>query len=105
MATATVTKIESRKRYSPRNPRVRRIFTNQWQVDRVKKFTEAVKWAAAAKAARTALGVTQGEVAKEYGVGSHTVCNWESGHYFGWSRRDLLEYTKVCEELGRDLTR
>lgn len=103
MATATVTKIDkrpARKRYSHRNPRVRRVHTNQWLTGRIQKFTEACKWAAAAKATRTALGVTQGEVANHYGVGSHTVCNWESGHYFGWNKEELAEYTKVCHELG-----
>ena len=99
---ATVRKIETARRtqYSHRNPRVRRVSQNEWAVKRMATFGEAVKWSAAAKSTRTALGVTQREVADFYDVEGGTVAGWESGKYFGWTREALVDYTQVCAELA-----
>ena len=87
-----------------RNPRVRAISQGEWQKKRIETFSGAVKFAAAAKAARTALGVTQGEVAEFYEIATGAVSNWESGKYFGWTREELVKFTNSCALIaeGRD---
>lgn len=81
--------------------RTRAITKSEWAKERLETFKRNVRFAAAAKSTRTALDVTQGEVAAHYGVSTGTVCNWESGKYH-WSGGDdeLLEYQQTCFKLA-----
>lgn len=83
-----------------RNARVRRVAATSWINGRKDKFDSALRWAAAAKSHRTALDVTQNEVAAHYEVTGATVCHWESGMYFGWNKDALHEYQAVCNSLA-----
>jgi DNA-binding XRE family transcriptional regulator len=89
-----------RKREPRRNARVRKVAANEWQVNRIEKFRAAIRMAAAAKSIRTALGVTQREMARSYQVAVHTVTNWESGAYFGWSSGDLTDWLRRAQALA-----
>ncbi len=98
--SATVTKITEATKYSHKNPRVRRVFQNTWQVERMAKFGKGVKWASAAKSARTAMGITQKEIETYLGYGQGNAARWESGSYFGWNAKSLSEYINACQELA-----
>ena len=91
---------DSRK--SRRNARVRAVIKTTWAVQRVEKFKSNVKKSAAAKATRTAMEVTQQEVADYYGVSQGSVCNWESGKYM-WpgKEQELFEYLQAINSISR----
>ena len=98
MKTARAQKVAKKER----NRRVLPINAREWRFKRIAKVQYATKFAAAAKAYRTALGVTQKEVAREYGVTDMTVSYWESGtHYFGWSETALRDYIAAIDTIVR----
>ncbi len=97
--SASVTSITTNK-YSHKTPRVRRVYQNTWQIERMSKFQNGVKWASAAKSARTAMGITQSEIETYLGYGQGNAARWESGSYFGWNAKSLAEYIKACQELA-----
>lgn len=84
--------------YSHRNPRVRRVSANEWIVGREFKLKGSLRFAAAAKSYRTAVGVTQNEMADFYGRAS--IANWESGFYFGWDNDELASYCRDCDKVA-----
>lgn len=103
MATATAQVIPFEKKGAKvkrRNALVRRVRTNEWRTKRMDQFKESTRWAAAAKSYRTALDVTQQEVAEYYGVTSQAVTNWESGMYFGWSQEELDYYHEAIRRIA-----
>lgn len=83
-----------------RNPRVRKVSANEWITGRKAKLDVSLKYAAAAKSYRTALGVTQSEMGHYHGVTYSSVCRWESGFYFGWTDVELSDYIKDCEKIA-----
>lgn len=93
---SNVTKI-----YSHSSPRVRRVAENEWQVARMEKFRESVRFAAAAKSYRTAMGITQREVADIYGFTSSTIARMESGCYFGWNEDRLKNYIRIVNRVAK----
>ncbi len=84
-----------------RNGRVRVVSKAGWAITRVEFFKSNIRFAAAAKSARTALEVTQQEVAVYYGVSQGSVCNWESGKY-SWraGTSELFEYMAACRSIA-----
>lgn len=102
-ATARVIPIRRRNatsREKSRNARVRRVGQLEWRRTRMSKFSHATKFAAAAKAVRTALELTQEELARSYGVSQFAVSHWESGTYFGWTEDELNEYIDRCRKIA-----
>ena len=99
--TATARVLELRPRKNERNARVRRVSGNAWLLNRTALFRQACKYASAAKAFRTALGVTQAEVARSYRMNVSAVTHWESGAYFGWDDASLAEYTRRVSRIAR----
>ncbi|MGW8177698.1 MAG: hypothetical protein ACWGQW_02720 [bacterium] len=87
---------------SRRNKRVKQVTKANWGAQRVEFFKKNVRFAAAAKATRTAMEVTQQEVAVTYGVSQGTVCNWESGKY-SWpgGETELFEYFQTINLIAR----
>lgn len=87
-----------------RNARVKPIKEKDWAKERIAQFQSSVTWAAAAKAYRTACGVTQAEVGMEYGgfTGSR-VGQWESGHYFGWNKEEFEAWCQVVNRIARSI--
>lgn len=88
-------------RSSHRNRRVRGVAKVTWAVARVDFFKKNVRFSASAKATRTALEVTQQEVADFYEVSQGTVCNWESGKY-SWpgGETELFEYMNHVRRIA-----
>ena len=84
-----------------RNSRVRLVERKVWELRRRGQFDSNVKYAAAAKAYRTAMGVTQKEVAQYYDLGEGSVARWESGCYFGWDDLGLRDYCRVIDEIAK----
>ena len=97
MATKRKKRIKNRHLHT-RNPRVRRVSANEWIVGREAKLKVSLRFAAAAKSYRTAVGVTQTEMAKSYGMAS--IANWESGFYFGWNALELSSYCRRCDRVA-----
>lgn len=94
MATKRKNKIANRHIHT-RNPRVRRVNSNEWIVGRMAKLKVSCRYAAAAKSYRCAVGVTQTEMAEFYEMAS--IANWESGFYFGWNDTELSDYCHDCD--------
>lgn len=90
----------ARAEYSHKNPRVRVIDQNAWIVMRKAKLNISLKFAAAAKSYRTAVGVTQGEMGDLYGITSSSVARWESGFFFGWDDEELANYCRDCDAMA-----
>jgi len=86
-----------------RNKRIKHITKANWGARRVEFFKNNVRFAAAAKATRTAMEVTQQEVATAYGVSQGTVCNWESGKY-SWplGEKELFEYFQTIHLIAKN---
>lgn len=84
-----------------RNGRINIITKATWAVKRVEFFKHNVRFAAAAKATRTALEVSQQEVAVYFGVSQGAVCCWESGKY-SWANgeKELFEYMSACRAIA-----
>lgn len=84
-----------------RNSRVTSVSGKSWAETRMLQFRRNVRFASSAKATRTALEVTQTEVAEAYSVHPITVCIWESGKY-NWSggEQELFEYMTTCREIA-----
>ncbi len=84
-----------------RNKRVQNVSKVSWGVARVEFFKNNIRFAAAAKSSRTALEVTQQEVAVHFGVSQGTVCNWESGKY-SWPMgpAELFEYMRAIRTIA-----
>ena len=83
-----------------KNKRVKPILEAQWVWDRNKFFRRNVNFAAAAKAYRTAMGITQGELAKKMRRSTQSIANRESGKY-SWrgdheELRDYLHAVDMC---------
>lgn len=93
-------KMRQPKADSRNNPRVRRVAENEWQLNRLEQFRNNVKFAAAAKSYRTAMGVTQREVANRFGIQAQSVTAWESGCYFGWTEERLADYTRIVNSIA-----
>ena len=91
---------ERRGKGAARNRRVHTIQKGAWARGRLAKFHSAVGYASAAKAMRTALGVTQVEMGRHFGVTGARVCQWESGSYFGWDAKELVEYVNACKRIA-----
>lgn len=89
-------------RKSPKgNRRVRRINAADWKRERNAKLRRNVHYAAAAKATRTALEVTQAQVARRMRRSVQSIYNRESGFYF-WAggAEELTEYQRLCMEIA-----
>jgi hypothetical protein len=86
---------------SRRNPRVQRVDKRGWKFKRIAFFQRNVRKAAAAKAFRTAMDVTQHEVGMYFGVSQGTACNWESGKY-SWpgGAEELNEYIDAVRRIA-----
>jgi DNA-binding transcriptional regulator YiaG len=93
-ALAKVIPIKGRARTktSP-NLRVRQIDKYAWQDARMKFFKHNVKYAAAAKAFRTALNVTQKQMSRVLNLSHQSIANRESGKY-AWQggEQELKQY-------------
>lgn len=89
-----------RAEYSSRNPRVRQVSANEWIVGRTAKLKVSLRFAAAAKSYRTAVGVTQGDMGRLYGITSSSVARWESGFFFGWTDQELANYCRDCDAVA-----
>lgn len=100
MKAARVISIKRKREYSPRNPRVRRVSANEWQVQRVDAFKHNCRFAAAAKSFRTAMGVTQAEVSKALKLDSGAAARRESGCYFGWDQKTLVDYCNIIRRIA-----
>jgi len=85
-----------------RNNRVKEINKDEWIKERKRIFGSSIEWAGAAKAYRTAMHVTQTEIAIEYGVDVSNICRWESGHAFGWNAEDFETYVQICNEIAQE---
>jgi len=74
----------------------------EWKFKRKAYFNRNVNFAAAARATRTALDVTQAEIAREFGCSVGAVTNWESGCY-GWpgGASELEHYQQICAQIAR----
>ena len=92
-------------RRPPRKARVRKIHGNAWKLGRLELFKGALKFAAAAKAYRTALDVSQAEVAARLGVSTHCVTHRESGAYFGWSEGSLRAFNVAVDKAAAERQR
>jgi len=79
-----------------------KIVRGTWQARRLSFFQKNVRYAASAKATRTAMDVTQAEIAEEFGRSQGTVCNWESGKY-SWpgGQAELDQYLFVIRKISR----
>ena len=91
-------KKRNRNDYSKRNPRVRRVSANEWIIGREAKLKVSLRFAAAAKSYRTAVGVTQREMRDWYG--NTSVGRWESGFFFGWDPTELANYCRDCDAVA-----
>jgi DNA-binding transcriptional regulator YiaG len=82
--------------------RTQLIDRKSWRFKRIAFFQRNVRFAASAKAYRTAMDVTQEEVAAEFDVNQTCVGNWESGKY-SWpgDKEELAEYIKVINGIVR----
>ena len=105
MGRPTAATARKRQAEALRNPRVRAIDAKGWRFQRIAKFQRAVRFAAAAKATRTALGVSQAEVAREYRVTTTAVAHWESGAYHGWNPEALADLDAVRVAVNQDYAR
>ena len=88
-------------RSARRNARINHIDKRSWRFKRIAFFQRNIKFAAAAKAFRTAMDVTQQEVADYHNVSQGTVCNWESGKYSWPYDGELEEYTQAIQTIAR----
>lgn len=90
-------------RRARRNSRVQHVEQKGWRFRRIQFFQRNLRFAAAAKAYRTALDVTQEEVATNYGVSIGTVSVWESGKY-AWrgGQEELNEYLSVVRRIAEE---
>jgi DNA-binding transcriptional regulator YiaG len=80
--------------------KVPRIRQAEWRHHRMDLFEASTKYAAAAKAYRTALNVRLEDMGRFYGVTNQAASNWESGRYFGWTDEDLAHYTRAVDWLA-----
>jgi hypothetical protein len=87
-------------RRRPRNKRVKRIVQRTWRKEREDKVRDSIRYAAAARAYRTALGVTQEEMGARYDRTGASVCHWESGFYFGWDDEELSAYCRMADRIA-----
>lgn len=87
---------------SRRNARVKKVERKSWRFKRIVFFQRNVRKAAAAKAFRTSMDVTQWEMGQYFGVHQGTVCNWESGVY-SWpgGQRELVDYIHAVERVAK----
>jgi DNA-binding transcriptional regulator YiaG len=85
-----------------RNRRVKHMPQKSWSETRMAQFRRNVRFSASAKATRTALEVTQAEIAEYFGVCQGSVCNWESGKY-NWQggEKELFEYMTICRQISQ----
>lgn len=96
MSTALAT-----KKSSKRNKRVPLIDRETWKRERNAFYRRNIRYAAAAKATRSALGIAQREIAKHLDLSVQAICNRESGRY-AWQGGDveLVDYQKACMRLA-----
>jgi hypothetical protein len=85
------------------NARVIPIDKDSWRARRVARFQRSVRYAAAAKAGRTAFRVRQADVARALRLSLTAIRNRESGFY-AWAfsaDAELARYLRVCARLAR----
>lgn len=88
-------------RRAERNRRVAIVEKARWARERKARVSESIDFAADAKACRTHEGVTQQQMANEYGVTPSTICNWESGFSFGWTTEELVTWCRLVNKAAK----
>jgi DNA-binding XRE family transcriptional regulator len=96
-----VAQAEKAARPKPRNARVHAIDRDSWRRERKVRFNRAVNFAAAAKSTRTALQVTQAEVAAYLDLSVTAILQRENGfHAWTGGARQLAEYQRACMKIA-----
>lgn len=84
-----------------RNARVHPIDQGVWRRERRVRYHRSVGFAAAAKATRTALHVTQAEVAAYFDCSLTAIQNRESGvHAWSGGAHELADYQRACARIA-----
>ena len=83
------------------NKRVKHVDKRSFELKRGAWFRRNLRFAAAAKAYRTAHDVTQAEIAAYFGRSQTTVCSWENGFY-SWpgGTDELNEYCEAVRKIA-----
>jgi DNA-binding XRE family transcriptional regulator len=96
-----MTNAARKKAQEHRNRRVRQIDRDAWKQERYVRMRRSVNFASAAKATRTALEVTQAEVAEALDLSLASIVNRENGfHAWSGGQEELAAYQRTCMKIA-----